>query len=50
MKRDEALLKKAISEASRLKKQMQNMKPIEKLLVQPVAMPGAKARGKEAGD
>ena len=54
MKRDEALLKKAIGEAARLKKQMQNMKPTkvvqEKLLVQPIAMPGAKGQGSAKGD
>ena len=44
MKRDEALLKKALEEASRLKKQVANQKTQERLIVQPVAMPGAKAQ------
>ena len=42
MKRDEALLKKALSEAEKYKRQLQNVKPKERLIVQPVAMPGAK--------
>lgn len=48
MKRDEALLKKAIDEAGKLKKQMQNMKPKvevqEKVIVQPMAIAGVKGR------
>ena len=44
MKRDEALLKKAITDAEKYKKQLQTQKPPqERLIVQPVAMPGVKA-------
>jgi len=50
MKRDEALLHKAISEATALKKQLANVKTHERLIVQPVAMPGVKnTKGVPAG-
>jgi len=48
MKRDEALLKKAIADAAKYKKELASQKPKvsvvtkDRLIVQPVAMPGAK--------
>ena len=43
MKRDEALLKAKISEAEKYKKIVASQKPQERLIVQPVAMPGVKS-------
>lgn len=48
IKRDEALLKKQVEEVSRLKKQLQNQKPQERLIVQPVAMAGVKASARSS--
>ena len=42
LKRDEALLKSKISEAEKYKKIVSSQKPQERLIVQPVAMPGVK--------
>lgn len=50
MRRDEALLKKSMEEVNRLKKQLSTQKTSERLIVQPVAMPGAKATAKAKGE
>jgi|FrelakmetLWP11LW_1041352.scaffolds.fasta_scaffold244963_1 hypothetical protein len=51
MKRDEALLTKAIGEAAMLKKQLQNAKTTERVIIQPVAMPGVKtSKGAPSGE
>lgn len=48
LKRDENLLKSKIAEAEKYKKIVASQKPQERLIVQPVAMPGVKARAGQA--
>ena len=50
MRRDEALLKKSMEEVTKLKKQLATQKTSERLIVQPVAMPGAKSTAKAKGE
>ena len=50
MKRDEAHLKKNMEEVIKLRKQLSNQKVSERLIVQPVAMAGAKAGSKAKGE